>query len=210
MGILLGIQVRFYDNEKATLEALRTMFCDKYGYSFPGPVYEENQYGRGEWIVRTKHAAIHFVLSEYYGVPIGRKKLTSTISGRVTNSWNPEVKFAALAGMLSSDGYVNCNRRNYRFGVNAGLLTTVSAKKARAAAKLVRTLGFHCYVSVSTFQNPFTRRSTTSYNVVVNRRTEVVALFFRLFPYLLKPPRDATLDRLAQGSGFLSTSYCSF
>jgi len=150
------------------------------------------------------------LLSEYYGVPIGRKKLTSTISGRVTNSWNPEVKFAALAGMLSSDGYVNCNRRNYRFGVNAGLLTTVSAKKARAAAKLVRTLGFHCYVSVSTFQNPFTRRSTTSYNVVVNRRTEVVALFFRLFPYLLKPPRDTTLDRLAQGSGFLSTSYCSF
>jgi len=107
---LLGIQVRFYDNEKATLEALRTMFCNKYGYSFPDPVYEENQYGRGEWIVRTKHAAIHFVLSEYYGVPIGRKKLTSTISGRVTNSWNPEVKFAALAGMLSSDGYVNCKK----------------------------------------------------------------------------------------------------
>lgn len=182
-------QVRFYDNERATLEALRSMFSEKCGYSFPDPVYQENQYGRGEWVTQTRHSAIHFVLNQYFGVPIGRKKLTSTISRRVISSQNPEVKFAALAGMFSSDGYVNSNRKNGRFGVKIGLLTTVSAKKASATAKLVRQLGFHCFVSVSTFQNPFTHNSTTSYNVVVSRRSEVVALFFRILPYLLKPSR---------------------
>ena len=76
-------QVRFYDNEKATLNTIRDMFSEKYGYSFPNPVYEENQYGRGQWVIRHRHAAIHFILTEYFAVPIGRKKLTR----RSTREW---------------------------------------------------------------------------------------------------------------------------
>jgi hypothetical protein len=95
--------------------------------TLPAPVYEENQYGRGQWVMRTKQAAIHFVLNQYFGIPVGRKKLTSIISRRVISTQNQEVKFAALAGMLSSDGYINSNRKVGRFGVNVGLLTTVSA-----------------------------------------------------------------------------------
>lgn len=152
-------------------------------------MYEENQYGRGQWVIRTRHAAIHFVLTEYFNVPIGRKKLTSTISERVASSRNVEVKFAALAAMFSSDGYVNCNRTDGRFSVSVCLLTTVSSVKAQRARSMLRRLGFHPFVSVSTFHNPLSRRETTAYAVVVNRHTEVVELFFRLFPYLVKPSR---------------------
>jgi hypothetical protein len=182
-------QVRFYDNEKATLNTIRDMFSEKYGYSFPSPVYEENQYGRGQWVIRTRHAAIHFVLTEYFNVPIGRKKLPSTISERVASSPNPEVKFAALAGMFSSDGYVNCNRTGGRFSVSVCLLTAVSGVKAQRASKMLHQVGFHPFVSVTHFHNPLSHRETTAYAVVVNRHAEVVKLFFRLFPYLVKPSR---------------------
>lgn len=182
-------QVRFYDNEEATLTTISEMFSERYGYSFPKPVYQENQYGRGEWIIRTRHAAIHFVLSEYFGIPTGRKKLTSTISDRVVSSRNREVKFAALAGMFSSDGYINCNRKNGRFSVSVCLLTTVSNAKAERAARMLRQLGFHPFLSVSQFHNPLSRRETTAFAVLVNRHAEVVRLFFRIFPYLVKPSR---------------------
>jgi len=95
----------------------------------------------------------------------------------------------ALAGMLSSDGYVSSNRRDGRFGVSVCLVTTVSANKACTTARLLRILGFHCLVTVSKFKNPFTRRQTIAYGVIVNRRHEVVSLFFRIFPYLVKPSR---------------------
>ncbi len=182
-------QVRFYDNEKATLTTIRDMFYEKYGYLFPSPVYEENQYGRGQWIIRTRHAAIHFVLTEYFLIPVGRKKLTSTISERIACNQNPEVKYAALAGMFSSDGYVNCNRKDGRFSVSVCLLTAVSRVKAQRARSVLRQLGFHPFVSVSTFHNPLSHRETTAYAIVVNRHAEVVELFFRLFPYLVKPSR---------------------
>jgi signal recognition particle subunit SEC65 len=178
------------------------MFLGKFGYSFPNPVYEENQYGRGEWAIRTRHAALHFVLSQYFGLPIGRKKLTSTISKRVTGSRNPEVKFAALAGMFSSDGYINSNRRDGRFGVNVCLVTTVSSRKANETARLIRQLGLHCFVTVSKFRNPFTHRQTTAYAVIVNRRAEVVGLFFRLFPYLAKPSRTRRWMELLSDADF--------
>ena len=182
-------QVRFFDNEKETLKTISDVFAKRYGYSFPEPVFEENQYGRGQWIIRTRHAAIHFVLSEYFNVPIGRKKLTSTISSRVAFSKNLEVKYAALAAMFSSDGYVNCNRRDGRFSVSVCLLTAVSGVKVRTAASMLRQLGFHPFISASTFYNPLSHRETTAYAVVVNRHAEVVELFFRLFPYLVKPSR---------------------
>jgi hypothetical protein len=182
-------QVRFFDNEKDTLTTISEMFAKRCGYSFPEPVYEENQYGRGQWIIRTRHAGIHFVLTEYFNVPIGRKKPTSTISERVAVSRNLEVKFAALAAMFSSDGYVSCNRKARRFSVSVCLLTAVSGVKVQRAASMLRQLGFHPFVSVNTFQNPLSHRETTAYGVVVNRHAEVVQLFFRLFPYMVKPSR---------------------
>ena len=54
---------------------------------------------------------------------------------------------------------------------------------------MLRQLGFHPFVSVTNLQNPLSHRETTAYAVVVNRHTEVVRLFFRLFPYLVKPSR---------------------
>lgn len=182
-------QVRFYDNEKATLTTIRDMFSEKYGYSFPRPVYEENQYGRGQWVIRTRHAAIHFVLTEYFDVPIGRKKLTSTISERVAGSHSLEVQYAALAGMFSSDGYVNCNRTRGRFSVSVCILTAVSRIKVRRVVRMLYELGFHPFVSVTRFHNPLSGRETTAYAAVVNRHDEVVGLFFRLCPYLLKLSR---------------------
>jgi hypothetical protein len=181
--------VRFYDNEKATLTAIRDMFSKRFGYSFPHSVYEKNQYGRGQWVIRTRHAAIHFVLREYFGVPVGRKKLTSTISERIVGSQNPEVKYAALAGMFSSDGNVNCNRKHGRFSVKVSVLTAVSRRKIKRVVSLLSELGFNPFVSSSRFRNPLTGRMTTSYGVIVHRHSEVASLFFRLFPYLLKPSR---------------------
>lgn len=181
--------VRFYDNEKATLNTIRDMFSERYEYSFPNPVYEENQYGRGQWVVRTRHAAIHFVLTEYFNVPIGRQKRTSALSDTVVSSRDPEVRAAALAGMFSSDGYVNCNKAHGRFSVGVCLLTTVSDAKAQGCSRMLRELGFHPFVCVARFQNPLSHRDTTAYRVVVNRHAEVVGLLFRLFPYLLKPSR---------------------
>ena len=182
-------RVRFYDNEEATLAALRDMVSSRYGYLFPAPVYEKNQFGRGQWVIRTRHAAIHFLLTEYFGIQVGRKKLTSTISENVASSKNPEVKYAALAGMFSSDGYVNCNRKRGRFSVRVGVLTAVSRRKIKRVASLLGELGFHPYVSSSRFRNPFTGRMISAYGVIVQRHSEVADLFFRLSPYLLKPSR---------------------
>lgn len=195
-------QVRFYDNEKATLTTIRDMFYEKYGYLFPSPVYEENQYGRGQWIIRTRHAAIHFVLTEYFLIPVGRKKLTSTISERIAGNQNPEVKYAALAGMFSSDGYVSCNRVGGRFSVRVCVLTAVSQRKILRVARLLRKLGYHPYVSTSCFHNPLNGREITAFAVIVHRHAEVVGLFFHLFPYLLKPFRTRQWMRLIANGDF--------
>jgi hypothetical protein len=195
-------QVRFYDNERATLTTISDMFSKRFGYSFPKPVYEENQYGRGQWVTRTRHAALHFVLTEYFGIPVGRKKRTSTLSDRIVISRKAEVKYAALAGMFSSDGYVNCNRAGGRFSVRICLLTAVSERKILRVASLLRNLGYHPYISTSRFRNPLNGREITSYGVVVHRHTEVIRLFFQICPYLLKPFRTQQLMRFVMDERF--------
>jgi hypothetical protein len=195
-------QVRFYDNEKATLETICGIFRKRSGYSFPSPVYEHNQYGRGQWIIRTRHAAIHFVLTEYFGIPIGRKKSTSTLARRIVDSPSLEVKYAALAGMFSSDGYVNCVRVGRRFSVRVCVLTGVSRRKILRVARLLRELGYHPYLSTTSFSNQLSGRMTTAFAVVVHRRVEVVRLFFRLFPYLVKPSRSVRWMKLMADEEF--------
>lgn len=194
--------VRFYDDEKATLMAIRELFSKRFGYLFPSPVYEENQYGRGQWVIRTRHAAIHFVFAEYFDIPIGRKKLTSTLSRRIMATNNLEVKYAALAGMLSSDGHVSSYRTDQRFLGRIGVLSTVSPSKTRTVARMLREIGYHPYVSTTTFRNPLTGRMTTAFRIVVQRRTEVVDLFFRLFPYLVKSARSKRWMKLMADRDF--------
>lgn len=189
-------QVRFYDNEKATLMAIRDMFSKRFGYQFPAPVYERNQYGRGQWVIRTRHAAIHFVLTEYFDIPVGRKKLTSALSKRIADSRNLEVKYAALAGMFSSDGHVSCMRTGRRFGIRIGVVSTVSRSKTEMVVRLLRSLGYHPCVSTTTFHNRLSGRMTTAFGIVVHRHMEVIDLFFRLFPYLVKPARSKRWMRL--------------
>lgn len=118
--------VRFYDCERDTLDVIRKTVSEKLEYKFPRPSFQLNQYGRGEWVIKTRHSAVHFILTEFYRIPIGRKKRGASLLLPIVSK-NTEVKRAAIAGSISSDGYVSSYKSEGRFIPTIGVLSTVSA-----------------------------------------------------------------------------------
>jgi len=181
--------VRFYDRERDTLDVIRKTVSEKLEYEFPRPSFQLNQYGRGEWVIKTRHSAVHFILIEFYRIPIGRKKRGASLPLPILISKNTEVKRAAIAGSISSDGYVSSHKSKGRFIPTIGVLSTISAVKACAIYRLLKDLGYHSDMFTSTYPSPFTGRPVTQIGVVVHRHFEVVQLFFDTMPYLVKPSR---------------------
>lgn len=181
--------IRFYDEERETVELLRKAVSQYTEYELPNPFYWTNQYGRGEWAVQTRHSALHFVLNKFYQIPVGKKKRTFTISPRVKTSNSLEEKYAAVAGWISSEGYVNYRQAHGRFSTIIGVVSTVNEERAKAIHSTLQSLGYHPYVTSSTYPNPFTGKPVTQFTTAIRRHNEVISLFFHMFPYMVKPSR---------------------